>query len=84
MEYTFGKGTNLVYNETCGDERTIVFTVTNLNMPATAITTVDSRLLADATNKRVGLTFSSTATPDSASYLIFSAFAIILSFAVFF
>ncbi len=84
LEYTFGKGTNLVYNETCGDDRTIVVTVTNLNRPATAIATVEGRLLAGATNGKVGLTFSSTATPDSASSLIFSAFAIILSLAVFF
>ena len=36
LEYTFGKGTNQVYNETCGDDRTIVVTVTNLKKPSTS------------------------------------------------
>lgn len=77
LEYTFGKGSNLAYNETCGDDRTIVVTVTNLNKPAAASsTTFEARMLA-ASQEKVGLTFSSTATPDSAFSLLASTFALL-------
>lgn len=83
LEYTFGKGTSQVYNETCGDDRTIVVTVTNLNKPATSDNVFEARMLA-ATPSNVGLTFSSTATPDSAITMIASTFAVLISLAIFF
>ena len=84
LEYTFGKGTSQVYNETCGDDRTIVVTVTNLNKPATSDNVFEARMLA-ATPSNVGLTFSSTATPDSAITMIASTFAVLLiSLVIFF
>jgi hypothetical protein len=81
LSYTFGKGTNQVTNATCGDDRTIVITVTNLKKNSLAQgNQMEARMLqADATSTKVGMTFSSTADPNSAFYMIASTtFALIM------
>ena len=86
FEYVFGKGTKQVVNETCGDDRTILVTITNLNKNTLAQgNAVQARMLADATATKIGMTFSSTSVPDSAFTLFVSTISlIVVSLAVLF
>ena len=62
LEYTFGKGNQEEVDETCGKNRTIIVTITNLNQPAK---NAAARVLADTTVTNIGIKVESTSQPDS-------------------
>ena len=80
LEYVFGKGTKQVYNETCGDDRTVIVTITNLKKTP-AVNALEARMLAaeSTTTTKIGMTFSSTADPNSAFTMMASMFVMVMT-----
>jgi hypothetical protein len=62
LEYTFGAGLKEAIDETCGKNRTLIVTISNLNQPTQTPT---GRLLADTTVTNIGIKAESTSQPGS-------------------
>jgi hypothetical protein len=81
LEYVFGKGTNQVFNETCGDNRTVIVTITNLKKTPATVNALEARMLAaeGLTANKIGMTFSSTADPNSGITVMVSMFVMVMA-----
>jgi hypothetical protein len=85
-EYTFGKGSITNVDETCGKNRTLIMTVSNIK-PTNSSVIKESRMLQSVEGKTINnieITVGSTSQPDSAIIIAISfAFTISLLLALF-